>query len=489
MGIKPSQQLISIGAILMLAWLLRLPGLHNDSFWFNEVLSFKRSTQASLSAGYDLIRQGVHPPLYPLGVLYPWLQFGQNEFFQRFPSVVFGMLSISLTYVLGRLAFSPKIGLLGAFLLTISPLHVYYAREGRMYTVLGFFALLWLCSLLMALRRPYHNRYWLGYTIFGALSLYTHYYAGLTLFVSAGFVTLYMWRNFERPLFIKWLGANLGLALFFVPWLPALWGQLGNIPDSYLSHVPVTEWLQMPAQFFLRSEVLSGLLKWLGAGLAYGLVVSGLLALFWTRPRRTKALMVALYLTSLIFGTFFIAFLISFYKPITFIRYFLGVVPLVCLLVAVGVAHLPVPRLGSILAAGLIALSFYSSYQVTTSSWRSDYRGVMAHIEQHARPEDIILFLAPEDDPFWTMAFDYYAQGRTPVARVFDEKRDEAEMRSTLTTLPPHEGVWVVQNSRVASLEEAYPAHRLTFHHIFHAEMPVRWATVEVAYLEFVGTP
>lgn len=489
---KTIRHLLIITAILILAWFLRVSGLNLDGFWYDEVFSQNLVEQPSLSAAYQIMADDDHPPLYDLGVMYNWTKLGKNEFFQRFPSAVFGMLTLSVVYILGRAAFKTNVALLSMFLVAISPLHVYYSREARMHALFALFVVFWIYFLFKALRSASNSGpFWLGYAVFGALSIYTHYYAGFTLVAAQGLIVIYLLFNFDAALFKRWLVANIGIVLFFSPWLPTFWRQLNDDPVSHLATVSRLELLKIPAQFFMRPEVTSSMGRVLVALLAYGLLASGGVFLFWTwrRQRSQPSILYQnyTYLLGLALGTFILAFLFSLYQPVIFNRYFLGVLPVTCLLIAFALLKIPGLYLRLLLGSLLVAFSLFSSYRIATAQWRTDYRGVAAHIERYEHLDDTILFLAPEDDPFWTMAFDYYYDGQAPVVHVFARKRDQTELDNTLAELPPHHGVWVIQNRRVAALESAYPAHRLAFREIFHDEMYASWATIEVAYLEFVG--
>lgn len=116
-----------------------------------------------------------HPPLFYLLHLSPVLPF---------------LLSLPLVYVLGR-----KTGML---LFLVSPLHLYFATQIRMYSLAVFFYLLLLTA--------YIRRHSKTYLLAAILGLYTHYY-----FLPA----LVALSIFDR----KTLKLNLFALLAFLPWL------------------------------------------------------------------------------------------------------------------------------------------------------------------------------------------------------------------------------------------------------------------------------
>src|SRR5690606_5647697 len=82
-----------------------------------------------------------HPPTYYL-LLHHWLKIGREESWLRLPSVYVSMISLALTYTLGRSLFSRKAGLTAAAFLAVAPLSIWYAQEARMVIFVVPFALM-----------------------------------------------------------------------------------------------------------------------------------------------------------------------------------------------------------------------------------------------------------------------------------------------------------------------------------------------------------
>jgi 4-amino-4-deoxy-L-arabinose transferase-like glycosyltransferase len=129
---------------------------------------------------------------------------------------LFGLLSILLTYVMGREFFGRRVGLIAALLMSLSAFQIYYSQETRYYSLFTLCALLSFFFMLRALKtaRPL---YFVLYALAGILMYYTHTYA---VFVIAG-QNLYFvlsWKR-VRPLLLPWVlsQAVVGLAI-----LPAL---------------------------------------------------------------------------------------------------------------------------------------------------------------------------------------------------------------------------------------------------------------------------
>lgn len=94
-------------------------------------------------------------------------------------SLVFGILSVGLSYVLGRLAYGPSGGLLAAALLAVFGLHVQFSQEADPNALLVFLTLVASVGLLLYARamEPGSGAGRLGLLLFGIgnlLAFYTH---------------------------------------------------------------------------------------------------------------------------------------------------------------------------------------------------------------------------------------------------------------------------------------------------------------------------
>ena len=95
-----------------------------------------------------------NPPLYYTLQKFWLLWFGRSEGALRSLSAVLGSGSILLVYGLGEALSSARLGLLVAFLLAISPLHIEYSQEARAYTLLAAGSTLAIVGLVRILSVP-----------------------------------------------------------------------------------------------------------------------------------------------------------------------------------------------------------------------------------------------------------------------------------------------------------------------------------------------
>ena len=102
-----------------------------------------------------------------------------NERALRYPSLIAGLLSVAAIALLGRVLFSPAVGLAAAFLLTVHPWHLRYSTEARSYAMVILLVILGMLCLVIALRNN-RWRWWLGFA--GCQFLYMYAFSGALYF-------------------------------------------------------------------------------------------------------------------------------------------------------------------------------------------------------------------------------------------------------------------------------------------------------------------
>ena len=209
---------------------LRLYGLEFQSLWHDEGLQYYVATKNSVG---ELIGQSrsFHPPLSFI-INHLFLLLGQSDFFLRLPSALFGIASLPVLYVLARDLTSKQVAVFAVFVLALSPFHLWYSQEGRMYSQLMFLSLLSSVLLLEALRRSKLS-WWSYYVLVSAAGMYTHVFMGLTLAAQFLWVALY-YRRHLLPI----TASGFAVALLFLPWallLPWVTGFARNVSADGLT--------------------------------------------------------------------------------------------------------------------------------------------------------------------------------------------------------------------------------------------------------------
>lgn len=144
--------------------------------------------------------------------------FGQTPWGLRSFSAVVGTLTIPLVALWLRSIAGNAPAAVGALLVAVHPLHVYYSREARFYPLwmVELIGLLW-CGWLAA--RTNKRRYWAGYAVLLLAALWTHYF---TLFLTPIALALPLLRRPSPAWWRRWLVANAIVAAVFAPWFLAV---------------------------------------------------------------------------------------------------------------------------------------------------------------------------------------------------------------------------------------------------------------------------
>ena len=216
-----------IWLILFLGFVLRLVNI-NQSFWLDEatqaVLSSKSLEDIIFHRGADF-----HPPLFYI-IVHFWMKLAVNDIWLRMLPVIFGVGSVFMTYILCKKIFDKKTALLVSLLLAVSPYHIYYSQELRMYSSAVFFALGSMYFFYSLLRRTNLNLF-LGYVFSTTALLYTHYLGFFILFTQIFFIIL-----IKRDKIKIILNALIVISILFSFWVPQLLIQLryGIEANQYL---------------------------------------------------------------------------------------------------------------------------------------------------------------------------------------------------------------------------------------------------------------
>ncbi len=307
-------------AVIVFAFLLRVISL-NQSFWLDEATSGLVVRNFNLGDIITKFSPGdFHPPLYYL-ILKLWSYvFGTSEIALRFPSIVFGVATIYVVFLIGKKLFSNKVGLIAGVLLATSGLHIYYSQEARMYSLTAF-----LVSFLIYL---FLKKRWLIFSIILMLVGLTDYPALLIIPVF-----LVVGRKEWRKLVIS----SLLLVISYLIWLPILLKQLsvgfstaGSNWGNLLGTFSLKNFALIPIKFILGRISFDN--KYIYAVIVLVTVfLFGYLILKSTR--RVNFLIWMWLLVPLVLGI-----IISFKLSILSYFRFLFVLPAFYLLIAVGIS-------------------------------------------------------------------------------------------------------------------------------------------------------
>ncbi|MCX7669694.1 MAG: glycosyltransferase family 39 protein, partial [Anaerolineae bacterium] len=191
---RPARDRLLLLFSLLAGTVLRLFRLGADSLWYDETVS----TLLAGSPLPELIRHtagDIHPPFYYLllrgwliAMGYPTGHADPNgiglEFAAGFFSLFFGVLLIALTYVMARRFAGTRAAFIAAALVALSPYHIWYGQEVRMYTLAAGLGVVATLALAAGIQRRTANvefRAWAIYAMVAAAGMYTLYYFAFLL--------------------------------------------------------------------------------------------------------------------------------------------------------------------------------------------------------------------------------------------------------------------------------------------------------------------
>ncbi len=445
---------LALAGILFLALGLRLARLTFQPLWADEGYSIYFASLDPVALARATAAD-IHPPLYYY-LLKLWAALlGGGDASLRLLSVVLGVLTIAATYALARRLVGQQGAVLSALLVAVSPFHVYYSQEVRMYALAGLLATLSTALLVEACRRESpaasdqpaqgestspKQRRWralsLLYVITAALGLYTMYYS---LFVPVAHIVYVLIRyRSRRRAVARWAGLVTVALVLYVPWILMAANPLSRYvagkvsAETYTALDPVSFAGQVLAALAIGTPSPGRWLISLGAALLLGLAVLGAVQSIVRRGRAPReddrsrvwsgALLITLVLVPLALG--YLVNVVWPFHPPGFARLFVFCLPPLAMLAAEGLRWLadrgiaPVRQLARpvslricasyllrlpVLVAALCTLfvaAALADFYVSPRYTRDDYRPIIRHMSALAHPDDVVVALYP-----WQLGF------------------------------------------------------------------------------------
>lgn len=409
------------------------------------------------------VRSDVHPPLYHL-LLRGALAFGDSEAALRFPSALFGTLSIPALYLLGRAWFSGSVGALAALLLALSSGHIWHSRDARMYSLLTLEGILswYFFGTLLEVRS---RAKWIGYVLSSGAILYTHYYGVLLLLPQTAVVFLLnRHREIGRSFCACWLMVQGSLALLVLPWFHFAaatihFGQLRWIERYHPLAQAVGGLVRLSTGYpgiahdalVLRRPV--AVLALCAALIVAGVAVVGIVQDENSRARSLRTVLrerPILLCLGYLAAPIAMMLAISLYRPLVAPRYMLMTAPPFLLLVAIGLSRLVSRR--TIDATAMIVVLLAPGLLASLLTPRGpDHRGAASLIAGAAVPGDALLVYGEHP----RRLLEHYLRTREQGIIWCPRSPREASVETVQRCLDGARRVWVVSDEQLQSSEQA----------------------------------
>src|SRR3990167_8659259 len=401
-----------IALILTAGLILRLFKL-DQSLWLDEAINVTFVKNLNLPfLVFEYSIGDFPPPLYHILMRGWFLLFGTSEIAVRLPSVILGMATVYVVYLVARKLFDNKTALISATLVATSPLHVYYSQEARMYMLAAFFASLSVYFFVSIIKKE-TLIYWFGFVVATALMLYSDYLPYLLLPVYVVFLLIFK-NKIQKSTARAFLPAFILIFVLILPWFLIFPKQLVTglsaaaaspawsnvVGSSSLKDLAVTYVKFVIGRISNDNNLIYALL-FAPAGTIFAL-------LLFLSSFRMNHLRFFLWLWLLVptLG----AFLISFFVPVFAYFRFIFVLPAFYILISASINMVNWPKfnrffLTLVLVVNLVSLGIYFS---NTKFQRENWMGATSYVHSASANNSIVLFEAT--DPF--SPFVYYNKGR-----------------------------------------------------------------------------
>lgn len=390
--------LLAVAALTVVGAALRLAVSH-ESLFADELSTYWIVTAHDLGGVLSTVHSTaeITPPLY---FVLSWLfvHLGHTPELVRAPSLVAGIVSVPLVFLVGARTVGRRAALVATVLTTLSPFMIYYSAEARGYALMVALVLGSTLAMLLAADSG-RRRWWVVYAVCASGAMYTHYTAAFAL--GAQFCWL-LWAHpaARRGAVIASAGAVAG----FTPWTSGLIDDLRSPTGKILSvlspftldstRVTLEHWSVGYPYSNLGLRILPGTGALVLLALA---LLAALIGLARARrassarqaaPRDRRIVLVGLLAVSVPVGTALVS-LVS--THLFGVRNLAASWPFLALTAG---ALLTVSRArASLVASALAVLAFAigAVRMLNPAHGRPDYRGAAEFVDAHARRGDVVI--------------------------------------------------------------------------------------------------
>ena len=382
---------VQIGLLSALGLGLRLITLGRESLWLDEAISYL-TAELPLSQIANNTVQSSHPPLYYL-LLHFWLKWiPDGDTAVKGLSIFWGILLIPASYLLCQQLFANRtISLAAALMVAISPFHILYSQELRMYTQLMFLVVAGTSAYWYARQEHAGKSWWLLTGGCFLLAVYTHLFAFLAL-AGVGLHAVLEFRHRRRTFWA--MVAIIGfIFICFLPWLSLI---LAEAEPALGSLRP----LQQATQFNPLKPISAPVFLLFGMSGSFwfsGLILFiffAYLIIFLLELRKLgrsnipSGLKLALLIIVCVLGVPLLAYsLRPFFLPE---RTLAAAAPFLIILLSWGVTRRQTP-LPYLIGLALLLMGIGTFLHATGPLLKPPYRAATAYVADQAVPGDVVL--------------------------------------------------------------------------------------------------
>jgi mannosyltransferase len=389
-----------------LALLLRLHGLSDKPFWYDEVLTWGRAKLPLAELVVNALKHK-HFPTYFLLVA-PFYSAHHPEWMLRLPSALFGAACVFLVARIAIAVRGPWAGVVAGLLMALSPIEVQFAQEARAYTLISCLVLTAVWGLVAVAqgseratspdgRTASTRGAWIAYTLgtLGALLVENNTVPWLLASNVAILVIVLRAATGRRALLRNWAWSQ---AIIVLVWLPALVTMLllnpGAVLDG-LEWIPKATWRSAQtaaeALYLFRIPDLMTMALFPSPLPEFGILVAIIAFLGAWRLKSNPNVLAVIGLALLAMPLAVLA--VDAFQPLLVPRYLLWSTGPFFVLAGIGAAFAPrfsAPIAVSVALGGALCLAPYYSAE-TRPRWDQ----TAAYLAANIKPHDVIVAQNP----------------------------------------------------------------------------------------------
>lgn len=381
-------------AIFALALVVRLLGITTRPIWYDEAFAILFSQKGLSAMLYGTLAPtgAGSADIHPLGyytLLWSWMHvFGDSLFAVRLLSILSGIVSVFLVYLIALEALSDVRSAQLAMLLTaLAPFPIHYAQEIRMYSFLS----MWLLLATYSYQRGSKSgnwRWWALFSVSAALAQYTHNLAAFYL------VPLSLWPLPQKDwkTFRSVVIAGLGALVLYLPWLIQLPSQFAKIQQAYWVERPdISKLLTLLLVYITNTPIPDRLIA---AALIFTLIIVMIGFLQTAKTVRQPGTKGGLWVFYLSFAPPLLLFLFSQWRPVYIERALITSGTVFSIWLAWVLTKTNLSNVARYALSGLILASFaLGIYQhVTYSNFPyGPFNELNQSLSERSKPQDVII--------------------------------------------------------------------------------------------------
>ena len=348
--------------ILIAATILRFYRIDHESLWLDEVQSMVQSDPyiSSWKQMFQYLGWDQHPPLFYIleRCFLTVFKTGNNpEFVGRILPAILGVLSVWAVYLLGREILNSSLGLIAAAITCVNYFNLLYSQEVRDYILVFLASTLSYVYFIRLIRWRRPRDRWL-YTLFAAMTAYSHYY-GIFIVASQFFLAaILMVTDRDWLAYLKHFAiSGVVIVLLYLPWVPQLM-KMAAMKSFWNPPVRGDFFIDYFKGYFgndnhLLIPVILVLLSFLLIKVALSRRKE------WTGFRNNPAIICCLLLASAVLFVYVLPYIRSRLNfSMLFPRYTIVVLPLLMVSIAYGVMVIPYKPVRALVVIFLIIFSF-----------------------------------------------------------------------------------------------------------------------------------